>query len=154
MLGTALALMVFGLNAAAPLSRQGQEAPAPPLSFASKRAGYEWDRIIPLDLSVDGLSVKSIFFNKRGIAKGPLRGATFGARARVEVANTSDKPKNAGFAVAVFDGSDNLLGVASGGNVFGVVRSGRATAFDLNFFQVKERLQRGAYFVVSVELID
>ncbi len=83
-----------------------------------------------------------------------MKGATFGTRARVEVINTSDKPKNAGFAVAVFDERDNLLGVASGGNVFGVVKSGRTTTFDMNFTQVKERLQRGTYFVVSVELVD
>jgi hypothetical protein len=151
--------MVIGLALAAPRAwrgqdAQGQDAQALPLGFASRRANYEWDRIIPLDLSVDGLEVKSIFFNKRGIVKGPLRGATFGARAQVEVVNTSDRPKNAGFAVAVFDEGDRLLGVASGGNTFGVVKSGRTTTFDLNFFQVKERLQRGSYFVVSVELID
>ena len=158
MQGTALAFLIIGLGGGIQPTPQAvqavQETQASPLSFASKRANYDWDRIIPLDLAVDGLSVKSVFFNKRVVTRGPLKGATFGTRARVEVVNTSDRPKNTGFAVAVFDDRDNLLGVASGGNVFGVVRSGRTTTFDLNFSQVKERLQRGSYFVISVELID
>jgi len=156
------AFLAFGLCIAAqhataqgaPAPQQGLDNPTEPLSFASQKANYDWDRVVPLDMAVDGLTVKSIFFNKRRIVKGPFKGATFGTRARVEVINTSDKPKNAGFAVAVFDDHDNLLGVASGGNVFGVVKSGRTTTFDMNFTQVKERLQRGAYFVVSVELAD
>jgi hypothetical protein len=165
----ALALLFFGMTLAAqepPPANEPQEpppaqAPQPaketpkePLGFVSKRANFEWDRVIPLDMSVDGLTVKSIFFNKRGIAKGPLRGATFGTRAQVEVVNTSDKQKTTGFAVAVFDDSDNLLGVASGGNTFGTVKSGKTTSFDLGFSQVKERLPRGTYFVVSIELVD
>ena len=124
------------------------------LGFVSKRYEYQWDRIIPLDLSVDCLHVKSVFFNKRAVTKWPLKGATFGTRAQVEVLNASDQKKNTGFAVAVFDEKDNLLGVASGGNIFGVVKSGKTTTFDLNFSQVKERLQRGGYFVISVELIN
>jgi hypothetical protein len=161
MQGTMLALMIFGLGwgpaqvpQAEAVPRPDQETPSEPLGFASKRANFEWDRIIPLDMSVDGLSVKSIFFNKRGYVKGPLKGATFGTRARVEVVNTSGKKKDTGFAVAVFDEKDNLLGVASGGNAISTVKSGQTTTFELNFFQVKERLQRGAYFFVSVELID
>jgi len=139
-----------------PAGQEAQEAalPSASLGFVSKRQVYQWDRIIPLDISVDGLQVKSVFFNTRRIVKGPLRGAKFGTRARIEVVNTSNQSKNTGFAVAVFDEKDNLLGVASGGNIFGVVKSGKTTTFDLNFSQVKERLQRGAYFVISVELIN
>ena len=124
------------------------------LGFASKRFEYHWNRIIPLDFSVDDLKIKTIFFNKREIGTGVLKGAQFGTRARVEVENTSNKSKNPGFAVAVFDEKDNLLGVATGGSKIGVVKSGRTETFDLNFFQVKERLQRGSYFVICVELAN
>ena len=124
------------------------------LGFASKRVEYQWDRIIPLDFSVDGLKIKTVFFNRREIAKGVLKGAQFGIRARVEVENTSNKSRNPGFAVAVFDEKDNLIGVASGGTKIGVVRAGKTETFDLDFYQVKERLQRGSYFVISVELAD
>lgn len=159
MQGAAPAVLAFFVSfCPCPAAARGagalQDEQASPLGFVSKRAGYEWDRIIPLDLSVDGLSVKSIFFNSRGIAKGPFRGATFGTRAQVSVVNMSGRPKNIGVAVAVFDDADRLLGVASGGNTLGVVRPGKAASFDMNFTQVKERLRLGAYFVVSVELVD
>jgi hypothetical protein len=124
------------------------------LGFESKKFHYHWDRLIPLDFSVDGLQVKTIFFNNRELNRGVLKGAQFGTRARVEVENTSDKPKNPGFAVAVFDEKDNLLGVASGGTKIGVLKPGKTDAFDLNITQVKERLQRGSYFVISVELVN
>ena len=133
---------------------QDAAQPQASLGFASKRANYEWDRVIPLDMSVDGLTAKTIFFNTRGMSRGPLKNATFGIRAQVEVTNTSNHSKNCGFAVAVFDGQDNLLGVASGGNKLGVVKPGKTKTFDLGFSQVKERLQRGSYFIVSIELID
>ena len=124
------------------------------LSFSSARINYHWDRIIPLDFSVDDLQIKTIFFNKREIASGFLKGAQFGTRAQVEVVNKSNSSKNVGFAVAVFDERDNLLGVASGGNKMLAVKSGKTAKFDLNFSQVKERLQRGTYFVISVELVN
>jgi len=123
------------------------------LGFTSKRFEYHWDRIIPLDFSVDNFLVKTIFFNKRELTKSFLKGAQFGSRARVEVVNMSNKSKNPGFAVAIFDNQDNLIGVASGGSKIGVVKPGKTETFDLNFFQVKERLTRGSYFVISVELI-
>jgi hypothetical protein len=125
-----------------------------PLSFASGRYDFRWDRIIPMDISVDGLKVKTVFFNKREVAKSFLKGAQFGTRAQVEVENLSRQPKNPGFAVAVFDSNGDLIGVASGGNKVGSVRPGKTERFDLNFFQVNERLQRGAYFYISVELVN
>jgi hypothetical protein len=133
-----------------------QEAAEEPvaLGFVSRRVNFQWDRIIPLDISVDGLQIKNIFFNKRKMSKGPLKGTTFGTRGRVEVENTSAHSKNSGYAVAVFDEKDNLLGVATGGNTLGVVKAGKTATFELNFNQVKERLQRGSYFIISVELVD
>jgi hypothetical protein len=124
------------------------------LGFASKRFEYHWDRIIPLDFSVDNFKIKTIFFNKRELSKSFLKGAQFGTRARVEVVNMSSNSKNPGLAVAIFDEKDNLLGVASGGSKILSVKPGKTETFDLNFFQVKERLMRGSYFVISVELIN
>jgi len=152
MLSFLLPLLIFAQGShtgAQDVARQSES-----LSFVSKRIEYQWNRIIPLDLTVDSLKIKTIFFNKREIARGVLSGAQFGTRARVEVENTSDKSRNPGFAVAVFDDKDNLIGVASGGSKIVVVRPGKTVTFDLNFFQVKERLQRGSYFVISVELAN
>jgi hypothetical protein len=133
---------------------QDTTQPLSSLSFISKRFEYHWDRIISLDFSVDDFKVKTIFFNKRELNKSFLKGAQFGTRAKVEVVNMSNKSKNPGFAVAIFDEKDNLLGVASGGSKIGVVKPGKTETFDLNFYQVKERLMRGSYFVISVELIN
>jgi hypothetical protein len=124
-----------------------------PLSFGSARFDYRWNRIIPLDMAVDELRVKTIFFNKREIAKGFLKGAQFGTRAQVEVENLSSQPKNPSFAVAVFDANGGLIGVASGGNKIGTVKPGKTETFDLNFFQVTERLQRGTHFFICIELV-
>lgn len=129
-------------------------APAPqvPLGFASRRFDFHWDRTIPLDLDLDGLKVTGIFFRNREVKTAWLKDASFGTRAQVEVTNGAKQDRIPGFAVAVFDKEGALLGVASGGTKFGVVKAGETETFDLNFTQVKERLPRGDHFVLSVEL--
>lgn len=123
-----------------------------PLGFFSQRFDYRWDTVLPLKVTVDGLRLDSIFFNRREIARGPFKGADFGARAQVAVTNTADKIRVPGFAVAVFDAEGRLLGVASGGSKLGGVKPGETETFDLNFTQVKERLPLGTTFVLSIEL--
>ncbi len=129
-------------------------APAPqvPLGFASRRFDFHWDKSIPLDLDLDGLKVTGIFFRNRELKTAWLKDASFGTRAQVEVTNGAKQDRIPGFAVAVFDKEGGLLGVASGGTTFGVVKAGQTETFDLNFTQVKERLPRGDHFVLSVEL--
>ncbi len=135
-------------------------APAPateskPLSFYSGSFPFQWDRMIPLSVDLDGLKVKSIFFNTRTVESGVLglfKGAEFGTRAQVEVTNTGKYPKIPGFAVAVLDRDGQLLGVASGGTKLGTVKPGDTETFDLNFTQVKERLPKGDRFILSIEL--
>lgn len=152
MLGFALALPVLAQAPTPP------PPPAPaalkPLGFYSQRFDYRWDTMIPLKVEVDGLQLESIFFNRREIARGPFKGADFGARAQVAVLNKADKIRVPGFAVAVFDAEGRLLGVASGGSKLGGVKPGEKETFDLNFAQVTERLPLGTSFVLSVELSD
>ena len=127
------------------------------LSFYSETFPFAWDRIIPLPADLDGLRVKSIFFNKRIVEPGffnIFQGAEFGTRAQVEVTNTGKYPKVPGFAVAVLDKDGRLLGVASGGTKLGTVKPGETETFDLNFTQVKERLAKGERFILSIELRD
>ena len=80
MLGFALALAVLAQAPTPP------PPPAPaalkPLGFYSQRFDYRWDTMIPLKVEVDGLQLESIFFNRREIARGPFKGADFGARAQ------------------------------------------------------------------------
>ena len=130
-----------------------EAAPAPrPLSFLSQRFSYRWDQQIPLAVEVDGLKVNSIYFDKRAFTVGILRGADFGTRAVVEVTNHATVGRNPGFAVAVFDAEDRLIGVATGGPKLGKVGPGETETFDLNFHQVLERLQKGDHFYLTVEL--
>jgi len=70
----------------------------------------------------------------------------------VAVTNTSKTSKNPGFAVAVFDAEDRLLGVATGGARLGRVAPGDKDTFELNFHEVLERLPKGDHFYLSVEL--
>lgn len=139
---------------AAPEGKLAVAAPASlqPLTFGSVRQPFTWNATLPANLVVDGLKVNTIFFDRREIKSGILKGADFGLRAQLEVTNTSSKPKVPGFAVAVFDAENRLLGVASGGTVFGTVKPGETETFDLNFRYVTERLPLGATYVLSLEL--
>jgi hypothetical protein len=147
----------------APATPVASSAPTPvppavsaaPLSFFSESFTFTWDRTIPLSVTVDGLKVSSIFFNKRMVQAGFfsfLKGAEFGTRAQVQVTNTGKAPKIPGFAVAVLDKDGRLLGVATGGTKVGTIQPGETETFDLNFTQVKERLASGDKFLLAIEL--
>ncbi len=150
----------------APLKSQPVQAPAPapvaaaaapsaaPLSFGGGSFKFYWDTTLPLNLEVDGLKVTEIYFNVRRSRYSWLKEAEFGARAHVTVVNTTQRPRVPGFAVAVLDADGKLIGVASGGTKVGTVAPGETEDFDLNFTQVKERLPKGATFLLSVELRD
>jgi len=128
---------------------------AKPLSFASFRFPYSWDTTIPIrNAEVDGLKIDSIFFNKREATVWPLKGADFGTRAQIQVTNTSAQPRIPGFAVAVFDSDNRLVGVATGGPKIGGVRPGDTETFDLSFHQVVERIPRADHFILAVELTN
>jgi len=127
---------------------------AAPLSFGSGSFKFYWDTTIPLNLEVDGLKVSEVYFNVRRSRYSWLKDAEFGVRAHVTVTNTSKRRRVPGFAVAVLDADGKLLGVASGGTKVGTVAPGETEDFDLNFTQVKERIPKGATFLLSVELRD
>ena len=133
------------------------QAPAPSfpaLSFASGSFKFYWDTTLPISLDADGLKVTQIYFNVRRSRYSWLKDAEFGARAHLTVTNTSARPRVPGFAVAVLDADGKLIGVASGGTKVGTVAPGETEEFDLNFNQVKERLPKGATFLLSLELRD
>lgn len=123
-----------------------------PLSFYSQRFPFHWDQFMPLKAEVDGLRINSIFFNKRTMTL--FKSAEFGTRAVIEVTNTASAKRVPGFAVAVFDAQNRLLGVASGGPKLGGVQPGDTESFDLNFHQVVERVPRADHFVLAVELTN
>ena len=131
---------------------QAPASAASSLSFAGGSYKFMWDTTLPMDLDVDGLKVKEIYFNVRKSRYSWLKDAEFGTRAHVTVTNSSARPRVPGFAVAVLDADGKLIGVASGGTKLGTVAPGETEEFDLNFTQVKERLQKGATFLLSVEL--
>ena len=83
-----------------------------------------------------------------------FRSAEFGTRAVVEVTNTSGTTRVPGFAVAVFDADNQLLGVASGGPKIGGVSAGETETYELNFHQVVERIPRADHFILAVELTN
>ncbi|HJV49758.1 MAG TPA: hypothetical protein VJ549_10830 [Geothrix sp.] len=128
--------------------------PAGPLSFFSQSYTYYWDRLIKVDAAVDGLKVNSIFFNVRKPNVPLLRSTEWGSRAQIEVTNSGTRTHIPGFAVAVLDADGKLLGAATGGSKVTGVKPGETETFDLDFTQVKERLPKGATFILSVELRD
>nr|WP_320133220.1 hypothetical protein [uncultured Holophaga sp.] len=151
LLSTALGLAQAPAPAQAPL--QGQKAPAPqPLSYTSRRCTFKWDQLLPLDIGIDGIKINSIFFDQKEIKI--VKTIRMGARAQVDVTNTSQRSLRPGFAVAVFDQEDRLLGVASGGPWIISLAAGQTSTYDLDFSNVVERLPKGAYFILSAELAD
>jgi hypothetical protein len=124
--------------------------PLKPLSFLSQSFPYRWNELIPLNVEVDGLRVDSIFFNKRTLTL--LKKAEFGTRAVIQVTNTAATTRVPGFALALFDATGHLLGVASGGPKIGGVRAGDTETFDLSFHQVVERIPIADHFYLTVEL--
>jgi len=107
---------------------------------------------MPLNVELDGLKVNSIFFNKRTMTL--FKSAEFGTRAVVEVTNTSGASRVPGFAVAVFDKENQLLGVASGGPRIGGVGAGQTETFTLSFSNVYERIPRADHYILTVELTN
>ena len=140
------------LQAPSSAPQEAPKAEATSLSFGSTRQPYLWDKLMQVDLAVDGLKVNSIFFNLRESKVKLFQGPTFGTRAQVEVTNTSKATKIPGFAVAVLDAEGRLLGAATGGSKLTGVKAGETETFDLNFDQVNARIPKGATFLLTVEL--
>ncbi len=148
------------LSLQAPASAPAQKAESPkaqelkPLGFFSQKFPYQWDVVLPLKTEVDGLKLNTIFFNRREIRSGLLKGAEFGTRAQIEVTNTAQNVRVPNFAVAVFDEEGRLLGVATGGTRVRGVSPGATETFDLNFSRVLQRLPKGTHFVLSLEFSE
>jgi hypothetical protein len=123
-----------------------------PLSFISQRFDFRWDQTLPLNIEVDGLKINSVFFNKRTL--GLFKGAEFGTRAVLAATNTATGTRTPGFALAVFDAQDRLLGVASGGPKIGGISAGDTETFDMSFHQVVERIPKADHFYLAVELTN
>jgi hypothetical protein len=148
------------LSLQAPAAQPASKVEAPkiqelkPLGFFSQKFPYQWDVLLPLKAEVDGFKLNTIFFNRREINSGLLKGAEFGTRAQIEVTNTGKTKRMPNFAVAVFDDEGRLLGVATGGSKFTGVSPGETETFDLNFSRVLQRLPKGTNFVLSLEFAE
>lgn len=125
-----------------------------PLGFFSQKFPYQWDVLLPLKAEIDGLKLNTIFFNRRELRSGFLKGAEFGTRAQIEVTNTGKRSRMLNFAVAVLDEEGRLLGVATGGSKITGVAPGETETFDLNFSRVLQRLPKGTHFVLSLEFAE
>ncbi len=125
-----------------------------PLGFFSQKFPYQWDTILPLKTEIDGLKLNTIFFNRRELRSGLLKGAEFGTRAQIEVTNTGKRSRMPNFAVAVLDEEGRLLGVATGGSKITGVAPGETETFDLNFSRVLQRLPTGTHVVLSLAFAE
>jgi len=149
--------LLFGLSATpqgAPAAVAPKAEELKPLGFFSQKFSYRWDVVLPLKAEVDGLRLNTIFFNRRELRSGLLKGAEFGTRAQIEVTNTGKRSRMPNFAVAVLDEEGRLLGVATGGSKLTGVAPGETETFDLNFSRVLQRLPKGTNFVLSLEFAE
>ncbi len=72
-------------------------------------------------------------------------------QAEVAISNIGDAKRRIGVAIALFDGSGNLVGVASGGNRVLPLKRERQQTFKLAFDDVNGSAHRAATFQISIE---
>jgi hypothetical protein len=105
---------------------------------ASKTFTWVNDKFIPIGLSSEGVSVKEIRFEvEGGIHWNPLR-AGAGPQCFVEVKNGSGHPMKLAVAVALFDGSGNLIGATESGHI-GSLSPDETGEIKMTFREVKRR---------------
>jgi len=108
---------------------------------------------VTLELGVttgDGLRIDSVHFRAASSGGGMMR---IGDRmsAEIAVSNTSEQPLKVGLAIALFDGNERLLGVASGGTRIAPIKSGRQKRYTLVFGHVNSEAARAKTFQISME---
>jgi hypothetical protein len=139
--------------APAPAAAPAQAPSTPdlkPLSFFSQRFKFQWDKLMLLSADVDGLKINSIYFQYRTMSL--FKGSNLGTRSVIQVTNLADADRYPGFAVAVFDADNRLLGVASGGPKLGGVHPKETEEFSMDFTKVLERVPKADHFYLAVEL--
>jgi hypothetical protein len=72
-------------------------------------------------------------------------------KAEVAVSNTAAEPIRVGIAMAIFDGEQRLVGVASGGTGLAGIPPGRQKKFDLVFEDVNHEAPSATTFLISLE---
>ena len=97
--------------------------------LVSKQYVYKDDITLELGVATsEGLRIDSVRFLTPSAGGGKMRMGD-SMRAEVAVSNTSEEPLKVGLAIALFDDSERLLGVASGGTRLVPIKSGRSVCF-------------------------
>jgi hypothetical protein len=118
----------------------------------SKR--YEFKDGVVLEIAVpmrSGLRLESVLFRMPPTVEGRLTRAAGLLNANVVVENTSQAALKVGLAIALFDGEDRLLAVASGGSKLASIKPAHKKTFTLEFDGVFAEANRAKTFQISLE---
>ena len=101
--------------------------------------------------TADGLRLDSVRFLLPATIDGEYYRTGGVVRAEVALSNTTGRGLKAGIAVALFDGANRLLGVASGGSKVVAVKANRQKRYTLVFDNVNGEAHRAETFQISIE---
>jgi hypothetical protein len=82
---------------------------------------------------------------------GSPSGLFAGPKVKVAISNVSEGSRKIGIALAVADGENRLVAVASGGTKLFPLRGGRQIVYTLDIDGVMTELSRGTAFRISIE---
>jgi len=120
--------------------------------FLSKR--FEFKAGVVLEIGVataEGVRLDTVRFQVPTPVQGRHERSGGLVKAEVTISNTASVPFRVGIAMALFDGEQRLLGVASGGTALIPIKPGRQKTFDLVFDDVNDRVHGATSFQISLE---
>jgi len=129
-------------------------ATALPAWSALLSKSFQFKPGVTLELGVPaerGLRLDSVFFKMP--APNGRKFLKFGGQPSVEVtvSNGGGAAQKVGIAIAMFDRTGRLVGVASGGSKLVAIKPNRRSVYSLDFADVNDLLERAASFQISVE---
>jgi hypothetical protein len=124
--------------------------PAVDAALTSKQ--YEYKSAVKLTTNVDlgdGLSLDSVMFRPpSSVGKGFWKSGLL--KVDVAVTNRGQDARKFGIAIALFDDSDRLLGVATHGTTF-PLKPERTAVYTLEFANVNSEVFHAKRFTISIE---
>jgi len=127
-------------------------APASEAAMFSKTYVFKPDTTLEIGVEVEsGLRLDTVRFDLPATADGKVVRTAGLVQARVALSNTSGGARKVGFAVALYDDENRLLGVASCGIGLFPLKSGRQGTYSCTFENVNAEIPRATKFQITIE---
>ncbi len=122
--------------------------PAAHADTVSKKVRFDAGETVPVELVVEGISIRSVRFSlEGGVRLNPFKSGR-GPQAFLKVVNTGSKPLDFGIGIALFDEKGSLI-ASSESNHLGDLDPGEEGEIEVMFRYVKRKL----YSAKTVEIV-